>query len=105
VKDCDHQIGADRDPDLGLYRVGARAVVMLDSQVAFDPSKEQLDALSQLVEHGNRQSRNFQVVDQEDQLFAGFRIVVSDFPKEDVILPVWKVPSHGKAPRSPISGI
>ena len=83
VKDCDHQVGADRNPDLGLHRVGARAVVMLDSQVAFDPSKEQLDAPSQLVEHGNRQSRNFQVVGQEDQLFAGFRIVVSDFPKED----------------------
>ena len=83
VKDCDHQVGADRNPDLGLHRVGARAIVMLDSQVALDPSKEQLDAPAQLVEHGNRQSRNFQVVGQEDQLFAGFHIVVSDFPKED----------------------
>ncbi len=66
VEDRDHQIGADRNPDLGLHRVGARAVVMFDSQVAFYPSKEQLDAPAQLVEHGNRQSRNFQVVGQED---------------------------------------
>lgn len=83
VKDRDHQVGADRNPDLGLHRVGTGAVVMFDSQVALDPAEEQLDAPAQLVEHGNRQSRNFQVVGQEDQLFAGFRIVVSDFPKED----------------------
>jgi hypothetical protein len=39
VKDRNYQIGADRNPDLGLHRVGARAVVMFDSQVAFDPAK------------------------------------------------------------------
>jgi hypothetical protein len=53
VKDRDHKVGADRNPDLGLHRVGARAVVMFDSQVAFDPAEEQPDAPAKLVEHGH----------------------------------------------------
>jgi hypothetical protein len=44
---------------------------MFDSQVAFDPAKEQLDAPAQLVEHGDRQSRNFQVVGQKGKLRLG----------------------------------
>ena len=83
VKDRDHQISAYRDPDLGLHRVGARAVVMLDSQVAFDPSKEQLDAPAQLVEHGDRQSRNFQVVGQKHELFSGLQIHIFDAPQQN----------------------
>ena len=83
VKDRDYQIGADRNPDLGLHRVGARAVVMFDSQVAFDPAKEQLDAPAQLVEHGDRQSRNFQVVGQKHELFSGLQIHIFDAPQQN----------------------
>ena len=83
VKDRDHQIGADRNPDLGLHRVGARAVVMFDSQVAFDPAKEQLDAPAQLVEHGDCQSRNFQVVGQKHELFSSLQIHRFDAPQQN----------------------
>ncbi len=41
LKECEHQISADGKPCLGLYRVGARAVVVVDSQPAFDPAEEQ----------------------------------------------------------------
>ena len=44
VKDRDHQIGADRNPDLGLHRVGARALVVFDSQVALAPAEERIAA-------------------------------------------------------------
>jgi len=76
VKDLVHQIGADRNPDLGLYRVGAGAVVMFEMQVAFDPAKKQIDVPAQLVEHGDRQSRNFQVLGQKHELFSGLQTAV-----------------------------
>ena len=78
VEDCDYQVGGNGNPDLRLHRVGTCAVVMLDAQVAFDPTEEQLDAPSCLVEHGDCQSGYFQVFGQKDEFPAGFRIVVSD---------------------------
>ena len=83
VEDRDHQISADGDPYLSLHRIGAGAVVVLDAQVPLDPAEEQLDAPSHLVKHGHCEGWYFQVVGQEDELLAGFCIVVSDFPKEN----------------------
>ena len=43
VEDCDHQVNSHGNPDLRLHRIGTRPVVMLDSQMAFDPAEEQFD--------------------------------------------------------------
>lgn len=83
VEDRYHQIGADGDPYLSLHRIGAGAIVVLDSQVTLDPAEEQLYAPAQLVKHGHGKCRNLQVVGQEDEFLVGLRIVVSDFPKEN----------------------
>jgi hypothetical protein len=76
VEDRDHQIGTDCDLYLGLHRIGAGAVVVLDPQVPLDPAEEQLDAPAQLVEHGHGECRNLQVVGQEDEFLACFQIDV-----------------------------
>ena len=68
VNDGDHQVSGDGHPDLGLHRVGARAEVMLDSQVPFDPAEEQFDAPPQTINQGHRQCRDFEMVGQKDQI-------------------------------------
>ena len=83
VEYCDNQIGRHSNPDLRLHCVGTCAVVMLDAQVSFDPSEEQLDAPSCLVKHGDGQSRYFQVVGQKNEFLAGFRIVVFHLAQQD----------------------
>ena len=73
-----HEVNADRDPDLGLYGVGAGAVEGLDPQVLLDPFEEQFDVPPALVDGRNSQGRQFEVVGQEGQRFAGFGIDVAD---------------------------
>src|SRR5271170_7084277 len=68
VEDGDHQVNGDGNPNLGLHRVGTRAEVMLDSQVPFDPAKEQLDAPPQPVNQGYCQCGDFEMVGQKDQI-------------------------------------
>lgn len=58
VKDRNHEVGAHRDPDLVLHRIGGCAVVVLDPEVALDPAEEQFDAPAQLVEHRYGESRH-----------------------------------------------
>ena len=41
VEDGHHQVNGHSNPDLRLHRIGTRPVVVLDSQMAFDPAKEQ----------------------------------------------------------------
>jgi len=68
VDDSHHQVNAHRDPDLCLHRIGARPIVMIDAQVAFDPAKEQLDTPSQAVECGHSQRGDDQVVGKKDEV-------------------------------------
>lgn len=82
LEDSDHQVGAHRDPYLGLHRVGTRAIVVFDPQVPLDPAEEQLDAPSQFVEHGHGERRDFEVVCQEDEFSGGFRIVIPHSAQE-----------------------
>jgi|GEM_PF-3268320 len=66
VNDGHHQVNAHRDPDLCLHRIGARSIVMLDAQMAFDPAEEQLDPPAQAVECGHGQRGDGQVVCKKD---------------------------------------
>jgi len=77
-----HQVGAHRDPDLSLHRVGTRSVEMLDAKVTFYPAEEQLDTPPCLVKHSDGHSWYFQVVGQKDEFLAGLRIVVSDLSQQ-----------------------
>ena len=82
VKDCDHKVRGDGDPDLRLDRVGTRAVVVLDPEMPFDPAEEQFDAPPHLVQHRYGKGRNLQIVGQEDEFLRGFRIEISHLPQE-----------------------
>jgi hypothetical protein len=81
VEDRDHQIGADCNPYLSLHRIGTGPVVVLDAQVALDPAEEQFDAPAHLVKHGDGVSRDLEIVGQEDERFACFRIEVFHPPE------------------------
>ena len=43
VKNRDHEINRDRNPDLGLHCIGTCSKVMLDPQMSFYPAKKQFD--------------------------------------------------------------
>ena len=60
--DGDEDIGGNGDPDLGLYRIFRSAVECLDTEMLFDPFEEQFYLPSALVEFGDSQSRQFEIV-------------------------------------------
>ena len=82
VNDGHHQVNAHRDPDLSLHRIGARPIVMLDAQMAFDPAEEQLDPPSQAIECGDSQSGDAQVVCKKDEVPPFLLIVVTNLAQE-----------------------
>ena len=70
VKDGHHQVNGHRNPDLGLHRIGAGSEVVFDTQVAFDPLEEEFDLPTALVELGNGESGDLQVVGEEDKMLG-----------------------------------
>ena len=56
VKDGHHEEKGDRNPDLGLHRIGAGTEVVFDTEVAFDPLEEEFDLPTALVELGHGES-------------------------------------------------
>ena len=77
VEDGHHEVNGDRNPDLGLHRIGARTEVVFDAQVAFDPFEEELDLPSRLVELGHGERRDLQVVGEEDKMLGRLCIEVA----------------------------
>ena len=82
VNDSYHQVNAHRDLDLCLYRIGARPIVMLDAQMAFDPAEEQLDTPSQAVECGHSQRGDDQVVGKKDKVPISLLVVITNLAQE-----------------------
>jgi len=82
VKNRNYQIGADGDPDLSLHGIGTCAVIVLDPQVALDPSEEQFDAPPHLVKHGHGDRRDFEVVGEKHEILAGIQIDVFHSPQQ-----------------------
>jgi len=76
-----HQVNADRDPYLRAHRVGMGAVKRLDPQVLLDPLEEKLDLPAVLVDRGHGQRGQLEMVGDEGQRFAGFRVHVANAPK------------------------
>src|ERR671924_2378976 len=81
VEDCHYDVDGYRDPDLRLHRIRAVAVEVLDSQMLLDPSEEQLDLPAQLVEPCHGQSRDLEMVAQEDEVATAFGIEIADAAK------------------------
>jgi len=82
VEDGHHQVNGHSNPDLRLHRIGTRPVVMLDSQMAFDPAEEQFDLPAQPVEFCHTQRRDFEMVGQEDQIAFRFLVEVAYLSQE-----------------------
>ena len=66
------------DPDLGFDGVLGGAVKGLDTQVLLDPFEEQFDSPPAFVESADGLSRQGELIAEEDELFAGLRVMESD---------------------------
>ena len=77
VEDGHHKVNGDRNPDLGLHRIGARTEVVFDTQVAFNPFEEEFDLPSRLVELGHGESGDLQVVGEEDKMLGRLLVEVA----------------------------
>ena len=71
-------VDAQGNPDLRLDCVDRCAVEGLDSQVLFDPLEEQFDLPSLVVQLGDHQCRQREVVGQEDESLARLGVDVAD---------------------------
>jgi hypothetical protein len=70
----DEQVNGDGAPDLGAHGVRAGAIKGFDAQMLLEPFEEQFDLPAAMIELDDGQSRQGEVVGQEDQQFhrAGF---------------------------------
>jgi len=59
------EVGADRDPDLGVNRVLTRSVKRLDSEVLFDPFEKEFDPPPMFIDRGDYQCGQLEVIGQE----------------------------------------
>src|SRR3954462_3189827 len=73
--DGDQQVDGDCDPDLRLHRILGGAEERLDAEMLLDPFEEELHPPSTLVERANGCRRKLEVIRQEDQCLARFRIL------------------------------
>lgn len=92
MNDGDHEINTDSDPDLSLHSIGACSVVMLDAEVASNQAEEQLDSPAQTINRGDGQSRNLQLVGQEDQVSSSFFVEGAHLAQQggDVLSCLWQ---------------
>jgi len=73
-----HEVNADGDPDLGAHGILRGSEEGLDAQVLLDPLEEQFDPPSALVNRGDGQRRQVEVVGQEDEPLASHGIEAAD---------------------------
>ena len=76
-----HEVNTDSDPDLGAYGVLRGAEEGFDAQVLLDPFEEQVDLPTAFVYGCDSKGRQFEVIGEKDQPFAGLRIDIADTPE------------------------
>ena len=81
IENGHQQVGADRDPYLGLHGVLAGTVEGLDPEVLLDPFEKQLDLPTRFVDLRHYERVELEVVGEEDQRLSRFRIHVADAPQ------------------------
>src|SRR5215467_12636474 len=74
-EDCNQSVNANGDPKLGAHRVGTGSVKSFNSQLLFEPAKEQLDLPALLIEPGDRQRRKTKMIGQENECPVVFDVV------------------------------
>jgi hypothetical protein len=77
AQDRHQHANADGDPNLGLDRVIACAEQVFDPQVLFDPLEDQLYPPAALVELGNGERGQVEVIAHKDQRLAGVRVAIN----------------------------
>jgi len=65
---------------LGFDRVLGGSIKGFDAQVLFDPFEEQFNLPTALVEFGNSECRQDEIVGQEDKALVGLDIQITDAP-------------------------
>jgi len=85
-QDRNQQVGTDRRPDLDPNRVVGVTDKAADTQVLLDPAKEQFDLPPSLIDFGDFEGGQGEVVRQEDQGVFTFGIEKSDTPKTGRII-------------------
>ena len=53
MQNGNHDVNANRDPNLGVNCIGCISKEVFDSQILLDPAKEEFDLPPQLVELGD----------------------------------------------------
>ena len=78
IETGDHQINANRDPDLRSHSVLAGAKECFDAQVLLDPFKEEFDLPSTFVDRSDAKSGEIKVIGQEYETLPRFSIKIAD---------------------------
>lgn len=82
-----HQVNADRDPDLGAHGVLAGAVEGFDSEVLLDPFEEKFDLPAPLVDGGDGQRLESEVICEESQALVGITVKITDSTESHGVIP------------------
>lgn len=86
IENGDHQVNADRDPDLRLYGVLAQPEEGLHAKILLDPLEEKFDLPACFVDFRNDQRIDLEVVGDKDQKLSALRVLKAYPPQV-----VWKV--------------
>src|SRR5437764_412937 len=81
LDDRHEQVDGDCDPDLSLDRVLGSAEESLDAEMLLDPFEEEFDLPATLVERANSCRWKLEMVGQEHQCLAAFRVLETDAPE------------------------
>ena len=74
IENGDHQVNADRDPNLRLDGVFGQTEEGLHAKVLLDPFEEEFDLPARLVDLRDDQRFDLEVVGDEDQELSGLRV-------------------------------
>ena len=74
----DQDIDGDGDPNLSLNTVGRGTEETFDAQVLLDPFEEKFDLPSASIDLGNGESRQKEIVGEEDESFVDCFGVITD---------------------------
>ena len=74
IETGDKEVNADSNPDLGAHGVSAGAIECFDAQVLLDPFEEEFDLPPALIDGGDLNCRELEVVGQKDETLSRFRI-------------------------------
>lgn len=87
IETGNHEIDANSDPDLGLHGVLGRAVKSFDPEILLDPFEKQFDMPTTLVDAGDGYCGQPEMVGNEDQTPACFRIDEADSSEFPGVIP------------------